>query len=90
MTYLNFENFTCTLTVTRRQDGGVAVDEPVTMEIVVNGPRSRVPDPEDTGEDTRLSSQVRKLSCVMIRVLRVLRRRLERVILQHYINCTTV
>jgi hypothetical protein len=56
----------------------VATDETIIPEEVVNGHRSRVPDPEKTGEGTRASSQVRKASNVFCGIPRT---RMEGVLL---------
>ena len=78
--HLNFKKFTRSFAVTGGQDGGVAVDKPMLVEIVVDGPGSCVSHSEDTGEEAGLGSQVRELAHVVVRVLRT---RLEWVVLRN-------
>ena len=49
-THPDFKHFPCTLAVTRRQDGGVAVDKATLMEKVVNCHGSSMPGTENAGK----------------------------------------
>ena len=64
-TYFDLKELPSTLAVAGRQDGSVAAEKTVAPEEIVDGHHGGVPDPEQTGEGARASSQVRKPSSIL-------------------------